>query len=271
VIPWDTHTLVGTTDTDHAGGPDTPPVVEPDDVAYLLETVNHYFPAAGLGPKDVSSAFAGLRPLVAPARPGHAPSEVSREEEIVTSTSGLVTIAGGKLTTYRLIAAKVVDRVARVLRAAGDRRRIGPSVTGDRPLPGGTAPPEEVARAVAARDGHGLGGDVVEHLARRYGGRVQTVLDAVARDRALATPMVPTLPDPRAEVVTAVEHEWALTLEDVLRRRTQVALFDPEGGADAAADVAALMARPLGWSPEAAGRAARAYGEAARDERRRWR
>src|SRR5262245_6581827 len=112
VIPWGEHSLVGTTDTDHSGGPDTPPQVEPADVSYLLDTVNHYFPAAHLTPDDVVSAFAGLRPLVAPPpTAGLSPSDVSREEEVFTSPSGLITIAGGKLTTYRLIAAGVVDGV----------------------------------------------------------------------------------------------------------------------------------------------------------------
>src|SRR6266704_51755 len=91
VIPWGAHTLVGTTDTDHPGGPDVPPAVEPSDVAYLLDTVNHYFPAARLAPGDVVSAFAGLRPLVAPrGKATRSPSAVSREEEVFTSTSGLI-------------------------------------------------------------------------------------------------------------------------------------------------------------------------------------
>src|SRR5204863_357678 len=95
VIPWGAHTLVGTTDTDHPGGPDVPPAVEPSDVAYLLDTVNHYFPAARLAPGDVVSAFAGLRPLVAPrGKATMSPSAVSREEEVFTSTSGLISIAG---------------------------------------------------------------------------------------------------------------------------------------------------------------------------------
>jgi glycerol-3-phosphate dehydrogenase len=272
VIPWGEHSLVGTTDTDHHGGPDTPPVAEPDDVAYLLETVNHYFPRAQLGPGDVVSAFAGLRPLVAPA-PGTTldPSETSREEEILVSASGLVSIAGGKLTTHRLIAAKVVDRVAKVLRQSGDPRRIGRSRTGKHPLPGGTADPAALAASAISRDGHGLPPAVVGHLAERYGSRLDEVLGHVGRDPALGAPIVPTLPDPRAEVVTAVEDEWALTLEDVLRRRTRVALCDEANGKAAAASVADLMAEPLGWTPEAAHAAADAYTSTVDADRRRWR
>src|SRR5262249_30851437 len=163
VIPWGDHTMVGTTDTDHPGGPDVPPTVEPADVAYLLETVNHYFPAARLEPRDVVSAFAGLRPLVAaPVGTRPSPSEGSRPEEVLASASGLVSMGGGKLTTYRRVAANVVDRVVTILRAAADTRPFGPSRTGDRPLPGGTARPEVLAAAALSSNGHGLSPAVLE-------------------------------------------------------------------------------------------------------------
>lgn len=272
VIPWGTHALVGTTDTDHEGGPDRAPTVEPADVAYLLDTVNHYFPDARLGPGDVTSAFAGLRPLIAPAPgSGLSPSDVSREEEISTSASGLVSIAGGKLTTYRLIAAKVVDRAIGVLRDTGEGRRFGPSRTGDVPFPGGAAEPGTLAAAALSRDGHGLAPTVIGHLANRYGSRLGEVLGLVAADRRLGEPIVPALPDPRAEVALAVEREWAQTIEDVLRRRTRVALCDGEQGAEVAADVARLMADRLGWSPDAARAAADSYATTVREGRRRWR
>jgi glycerol-3-phosphate dehydrogenase len=272
VIPWGEHALVGTTDTDHRGGPDAPPTVEATDVAYLLDTVNHYFPAARLAPGDVVGAFAGLRPLVAPrGKATLSPSSVSREQEIFTSTSGLISIAGGKLTTYRLVAAAVVDRVVVALRAAGDRRTFRGSRTGDIALPGGSEPPERIAAAVLSRNGHGLAPAIVGHLADRYGTRLEEVLALVAADRELAHPITPDLPDPRAEVVEAVEHEWAFTLEDVLRRRTQVALRDGTGGAGPAEDVAALMARRLGWDAGESRAAVSAYRDAARAKRRGYR
>jgi glycerol-3-phosphate dehydrogenase len=271
VIPWGDQSLVGTTDTDHVGGPETPPVVERSDVDYLLETVNHYFPAANLVPGDVVSAFAGLRPLVAPPPGADAdPSDVSREEDIFVSASGLVTIAGGKLTTYRLIAATVVDRVVRVLRDAGDRRRFRRSRTGTVPLPGGMAAPEVLAAAALSRDGHGLAPAVIGHLADRYGSRLGEVLGVVARDRTLGAPLAATLPDRRAEVVEAVEHEWALTLEDVLRRRTQIALRDGSSGAAVATEVADLMAGVLDWDAATTQARARAYVADVEAGRRRW-
>jgi glycerol-3-phosphate dehydrogenase len=273
VIPWGDHTLVGTTDTDHAGGPETPPTVERSDVDYLLATVNHYFPAAELRLADVVSAFAGLRPLVAPPDQAGkaAPSEVSREEEIFVSASGLITIAGGKLTTYRLIAAGVVDRVVDALRRMGGTHRFARSRTGSVPLPGGSSTPAVLAAAALSRDGHGLAPAVIGHLADRYGSRLDEVLRLVAADRRLAEPIVPGLPDPRAEVVEAVEHEWALTLDDVLRRRTHVALLEPQAATEVASEVATLMAASLGWEPEAAQAAARAYVAAVQEGRRQWR
>jgi glycerol-3-phosphate dehydrogenase len=271
VIPWDECSLIGTTDTDHPDGAE-PPTVEPEDVAYLLDTVNHYFPAAQLTPRDVVSAFAGLRPLVAPpAGAGESPSDVSREEEIFVGRSGLITIAGGKLTTYRLISAEVVDRVVDRLVRTVDGRPIGRSRTADLPLPGGSTPPETLAAVAAAHDGHGVARDVIDHLAGRYGGRLDAVLGVVAKNRALGAPVIPAQPDPRAEVVAAVEGELAMTLEDVLRRRTQLALFDPAGGTKAADEVADLMAQRLGWSPDDARAAARAYVETVREDQRRWR
>jgi glycerol-3-phosphate dehydrogenase len=272
VIPWGAHSLVGTTDTDHPDGPDAVPTVEASDVAYLLETVNHYFPGAALVPGDVVSAFAGFRPLIAPPPgSGARPSDVSREEEVYVAASGLVTIGGGKLTTYRLIAAKVVDQVVANLVAAGDGRRFGPSTTASAPFPGGAVPPETIAADLAARNGHSVAAATLRHLASRYGSRAGAVAAVAARDAALAAPILPAQPDPRAEVVAAVEYEWAMTLEDVLRRRTQVALFDPEQGGAAAADVATLMAPALEWDDETARRSAEAYAEATARERARWR
>ena len=272
VIPWQEQTLVGTTDTDHEGGPDVPPVVEAADVTYLLETVNHYFPAARLSREDVTSAFAGLRPLIAPpAGAAVAPSSVSREEEIFASPSGLISIAGGKLTTHRLVAAAVVERVIDALHRGGDQRRFGRCRTGTVPLPGGAAPPDSVAAAVLSRDGNGLAPPVIGHLADRYGSRAGEVLHLVAADRRLADPIVPTLPDPRAEVLEAVEREGALTVEDVLRRRTQISLREESEGVKAAGEVAALMAGPLGWTPEAARAAAESYAAVVEEGRRRWR
>jgi glycerol-3-phosphate dehydrogenase len=270
VIPWGEQTLIGTTDTDHAGGASTPPTVEPDDVAYLLETVNYYCPSAELTSGDVVGAYAGLRPLVAPESAGGAPSSLSREEDLFVSPAGLVSIAGGKLTTYRVIAAAVVDRVVAVLRDGGDPRPIGPSPTARLPLPGGTVDPQRLSLEALARDGHGMAGAALDHLAGRYGERLGEVLAAADEDPSLRTPLLPPFPDPRAEVAIAVDREWAVTLEDVLVRRTQLGLLDAQATTSVAEDVARMMGARLGWSEPATRAAARAYVEAVERNRRGW-
>src|SRR2546427_647649 len=126
-------------------------------IGWWRSTRPRHRPASGARrvPADVVGAFAGLRPLVAPrGKATMSPSAVSREEEVFSSASGLISIAGGKLTTYRLVAKTVVDRVVDALRAAGDRRRFPRSRTGEVPLPGGAAPPTTLAGALS-RDGHG--------------------------------------------------------------------------------------------------------------------
>ncbi len=156
VIPWDDHTIVGTTDTDYSGPPDAVRA-EAQDVDYLLESLNFYFPAARLTERDVVSTFAGLRPLVAGTRP-EAPSEISREDELFESPSGLISLGGGKLTTYRRVAIKVIDRVARQLRERFGMRVRARSGTESLPLPGGREPGRSASTAR-------------QHLRRRYGSR----------------------------------------------------------------------------------------------------
>jgi len=271
VIPWGTHALIGTTDTDHPGGPDVPPRVEADDVAYLLETVNYYCPAAALRPSDVVGGYAGLRPLIAPPESeALSPSAVSREEEIHTAASGLISMAGGKLTTFRLVSEQIVDRVVAALRAAGDSRTFGPCRTVDTPLPGGRVDPAILADRAIAQNGHRMSGPVIAHLAARYGERLADVLSHVQQDSSLAAPVVPTEPDARAEVAHAVEHEFAMTLEDVLIRRTQLGLVDASGSAMAAPEVARVMATRLGWDEATAAREAAAYAAAVASDRERW-
>jgi glycerol-3-phosphate dehydrogenase len=138
-------------------------------------------------------------------------------------------------------------------------------------LPGGSTPPEALAAAAVSRDGHGLAPAVIGHLAGRYGARLAEVLGLVADDRRLGEPIATSLPDPRAEVVEAVRHEGAQTLEDVLRRRTQIALREGSEGVDVAGEVAGLMAGPLGWDADATRAAVESYRAAIGAARRRWR
>ena len=251
VIPWEEHTIVGTTDTDYDGSPDSVAADERD-VDYLLETLNGHFPQAAVKPRDVVSTFAGLRPLVAGARP-EAPSEVSREDALFESGSGLLSLGGGKLTTYRRVAIKVVDRIALRLRERfGDRvrRRSG---TESIPLPGGAGFTPE---STTTRDL-----DLAGFLRRRYGSRASELSSLIAAVPELAERLVPDLGDVRAQAAFAADTELALRVEDVLRRRTTVALKTSNGAEGAAALTAALMAQPLGWSRQTQEGRAREYAE----------
>jgi glycerol-3-phosphate dehydrogenase len=251
VIPWEEHSIVGTTDTDFRGTPDSV-AADDEDVAYLLETVNFYFPEARLRGGDVVATFAGLRPLIAGTQ-SEAPSEVSREEEIFESASGLMSLGGGKLTTFRRIAVKVVNRVARDLLARHDIRTRRDSGSDSEPLPGGGAlPPVESTSP---------GADLVTALRTRYGSRSAEILSLLASSPDLSERLVPQAAEVRAEAAFAVDAEMALRVEDVLRRRTKVALRTVDEGASAAEPTAALMAERLGWDQPTAERHAREYLE----------
>jgi glycerol-3-phosphate dehydrogenase len=249
VIPWDQQTIVGTTDTDYHGSLDDV-VADAEDVGYLLETLNHYFPAARLEEGDVVSTFAGLRPLVAGRRP-EAPSEVSREDAIFESDSGLVSLGGGKLTTYRRVAIKVVDRVARQLRRRFGLRFARRSGTAELPLPG----------ADGLQAGTAATSDFASALERRYGARASQVMALLEQDPALAEPLDDAGTTFRGEVAFGARLEMAERVEDVLQRRTSVALRNPDGGASVAQAAAALMAEELDWSPATEHSRAREYLE----------
>jgi glycerol-3-phosphate dehydrogenase len=247
MLPAGARTIVGTTDTDWAPGNGVArgPRVGDEiragaaDVRYLLDAVNHALPAAAVGPDDVISTFAGLRPLV--AAPAHTPSETSREHEIVREADGVLTVAGGKLTTLRRMAEQATDRVAEVLRDMGREAAIGPCLTATRPLPGAGTPP-------ASLGAHELGGDVRRRLETAYGARAAHVVALMADAPELGRRIDPELPYLWAEVPHAARHEHALDLCDALIRRVPVFRDARDQGLAAAPRAASLMAGVLGWS-----------------------
>jgi glycerol-3-phosphate dehydrogenase len=274
-IPWEDQTLVGTTDTDYDARPEDV-AADADDVRYLLEAVNAYFPASRLGESDVIGAYAGLRPLVAPpAAESATPSETSREEEIFESASGLLSLGGGKLTTYRRVAEKVVDRVVERLRALEPERRFAECRTGAVPLPGARVDAPDrggfrgFAKRVRASASPEVDDGLVRHLLYRYGTAAMQLIGRLAAEPAATGRIVPELPYRRIEVTRAAENEMAATLDDVLRRRVPIAFRHADGGLSAAASVGALMARVLGWSAEETARAVERYRTGIDDERRR--
>lgn len=273
-IPWEDQTLVGTTDTDYDTRPEDV-AADADDVRYLLAAVNAYFPAARLEERDVIGAYAGLRPLVAPPpSENETPSETSREEEIFESASGLLSLGGGKLTTYRRVSEKVVDRVVAALEQREPGRRFSPCRTGEIPLPGARVddPDRGGFGGFAKRLRAGVPGvddGLVRHLLYRYGVAACELLDRVARVPDSARRVVTGLPYRRIEVSRAAESEMAATVDDVLRRRVPISFRFADAGAEAAADVANLMGDALGWSADERTEAAERYRAGAADEHRR--
>jgi glycerol-3-phosphate dehydrogenase len=243
VVPWSDRVYLGTTDTDYDGPLDDPQCT-PADVAYVLDAVNA---AVGqpLEEADVVGMWAGLRPLVASGGSSRT-TDLSRRHRVATSASGVVTVTGGKLTTYRKMAADTVDVVVSRLGAG----RAGASPTAGLALRGaaGTGQLEGRAAAGAARR-LGTTPEGLAHLVARYGGETPAVLALAGEDDALAEPLVPGLAYLRAEAVYAARHEMATTVEDVLSRRTRCLLLDAAASAAAAPAVARLLAPELGWTP----------------------
>jgi glycerol-3-phosphate dehydrogenase len=242
-IPWGDHWIVGTTDTDWSGDRDEPAPSE-DDVEYILTAANRVL-ARPLTRADVIGVYAGLRPLVDPAESnGSKPTtKLSREHVVDVPVPGLASIAGGKFTTYRLMARDVIDAAV-----ADFGREVPGSVTDQVPLLGADGLAAVQAATLRLAEDYGVPREAVEHLLGRYGTLAEEVLGLVRTDPGLGRPLAEGHPYLRAEVTYAVTHEDALHVEDVLMRRTRLFIEAADGGAGAAADVAAIMGRLLGWS-----------------------
>jgi glycerol-3-phosphate dehydrogenase len=253
-IPWNDHTYLGTTDTDFEGDPGQVRATL-DDVDYLLDAANHYFPGQDLEHDDVISTWAGLRPLMRPiSEEAVDESSVSREHQIVVGKDdGLITIAGGKLTTYRRMAAEVVDKAVALLRLSNKLpKRLSPAYTDREPLPGAIGWPEDddPSRLVAQVDevgGEGLSAASAALLVSVYGMRAMDVARLVREEPALGEPLVPGRPEILAQVDWAVREEMASEVEDVMIRRTQLFYRADDQGLCAIDKTAARMATLLDW------------------------
>ena len=232
-VPRGDAVYLGTTDTSYEAGAETWPPVAIDDVTYLLDAVAHHL-GVKLGPEDVFSAWAGLRPLVAEA--GKAPTEISRKDEVWLGPAGVVTIAGGKLTGYRPMARTAVERAAE---AAGLPLADAPTEPGV--LPGGEGAGDFDAATRSLVEKFALDRLQAEALAEAHGSEA----DAVAA--AGPEPVAPGARLLRGQVRFAVEHEDAAHVEDVLYRRTGTAFYDRAGREASVAPVADQMAELLGW------------------------
>lgn len=267
VVPWGDngdgtfrHSYVGTTDTDYTGPLDDPQCTK-DDIDYVLRALNKSV-TTGVSHTDVTGVWAGLRPLVSTAPPLGEPAaaaspatdtpsartaDLSRRHAVSVSPSGVVTVTGGKLTTYREMASDTVDAVSQQLGRTGRCRT-------------------KRLRLVGAMRPRARVGTLDRHLEGRYGSLADDVRALIQADPTLGDVLVEGLPYRRAEVVYAARHEMATTVDDVLSRRTRARLLDRAASERAAHDVGALLALELGWDDAERERQVHAYLESCAHE-----
>ena len=227
------YTYVGTTDTDYRGSIDDPQCTQ-EDIDYCLRALNKAISGGGrtITRDDVIGTWAGLRPLVASdegTKVSGRTADLSRRHKVIISDSGMVTITGGKLTTYRKMAEHTVDAALSVIDRSGAAPSATRCTTKRMDLFGATTRHRE------------------EHLVSRFGSEADAVRELIAHDASLGQPLVPGLPYLRAEAVYSARHELVVTLDDVLSRRTRGLIYDRHATAAAARDVARLIAPELGW------------------------
>ncbi len=242
VLPAGPHAIIGTTDTETDASPDT---VRADqgDVDYLLESANLAFPGAQLTRADVISAWAGIRPLIAAGNTSD-PASASREHAIVTSASGVISVTGGKLTTYRSMSEEVVDVAVKALDL-----RVPKSDTDDRPLPGGNV--ADVAALVRHVTDVVGAQDIAEQLVHSYGSEWESVWLLAVERPELKARVAGGLPEIKAELVWAAREEMAVTLADLFVRRTPLAFQLRDNARGIARETAELVAPELGWDAAA--------------------
>lgn len=263
VVPDGQFTYVGTTDTDYDGPVDDPQCT-PEDIEYLLRALNASC-TEEVTLDDVVGTWAGLRPLVKAASSGRT-ADLSRRHKVTRSRSGLVTITGGKLTTYRKMAADTIDEVVRdVLTLRPGATQVDGSVTKKLALRGAAGHDTLDATGAAYPS---VDAALRTHLGERYGGEARVLMAAIEQDPTLAEPIVPGLPYVRAEVLFAVRHEMAGSVADVMSRRTRAQILARDDSGDAADEVAAIMAPELGWDAAASAASVQQYRDELAHERR---
>ncbi|MEN9687535.1 MAG: hypothetical protein RL381_547 [Actinomycetota bacterium] len=240
LIPWGDKWIVGTTDTPYDGDR-AKPLATREDVQYILDQANRVLEPQ-LKAEDILGVFAGLRPLVA-NKSASATTKLSREHTVDRPVPGFVSLAGGKYTTYRVMAKDAVDS------AVLDLRRLVPdSVTDKVALIGadGYFALKQQVEQIAER--YAISEATVIHLLDRYGSLIEEILELISEDSSLAERLIPDLPYLKAEVVHAVTHEGALSVEDILLRRTRISFESADSGVSVAEKVASLIAQELDWS-----------------------
>ncbi|WP_182112156.1 MULTISPECIES: glycerol-3-phosphate dehydrogenase/oxidase [unclassified Actinotalea] len=243
VIPWSRYWVIGTTDTPWEQEL-THPVATAADIDYVIEHANAVL-ADPISRDDVIGTWAGLRPLLQPGtKAGTSSAKVSREHTVASPTPGLTVIAGGKLTTYRVMAKDAVDF------AIGERAKSLPSITDRISLAGaeGHAVLQRQAKRIART--YGWSRPMVDHLLHRYGSLLTDLMEMVDADPSLGRPLEGAPAYLRAEVAYAASHEGVLHLEDVMIHRTRLVYEQRDRGLAAIEEIADLVAERLGWDAE---------------------
>jgi glycerol-3-phosphate dehydrogenase len=259
VIPWTTHWIIGTTDTDwtmHKAHP----AASKADIDYILDHINEVL-AVPLTHDDIQGVYAGLRPLL--AGESESSSQLSREHAVARPQPGLISIAGGKYTTYRVMAADAID--AAVHDVGGSQP---PSVTEHIPLVGAEGYHAMVNQVVRLAKSAGLPVWRMQGLLDRYGSMTEELLAMADDDPSLLQPLDGAAEYLRAEVAYAATHEGALHLDDVLARRTRISIETPDRGTESAQAAADLVGPVLGWDDERIANEVAAYSARVEAERR---
>ncbi|MBI3652150.1 MAG: glycerol-3-phosphate dehydrogenase/oxidase [Acidobacteria bacterium] len=249
VVPWQGRVNIGTTDSDYHGDKDSP-CANLAEVKEILDAINAYFPTARLQTCDVISAWAGLRPLIGDAN-AKSTTDVSRKELLVENADGLISIAGGKLTTFRLMAERGIDLAVKRLR----ERFSMPTTTGSRSakvrLDGGPIQREALASfAQQLAASANCDAEMARHLVNNYGANAKVIAAIAQEQTAFRQPLIEGLPMIFAEVIYAVREEMALTLADVLARRTRAVMLGGDAVLAVAPEVAAVLAQELNWDEQ---------------------
>jgi len=240
LIPWSRYWIIGTTDTPYDENP-VHPVPTGADIDYVIDHANAVL-ADPLSREDVIGTFAGLRPLLQPGtKDGTSSAKVSREHTVASPAPGLVSIAGGKLTTYRVMAKDAVDF------ALGARAHKLPSITDQIPLIGAVGLEAVTRQRRALKEKYGWSEQVIDHLLHRYGSALRDLLAAIARQPDLANPLEHAPAYLRAEIAYAATHEQVMHLEDVLEHRTRLVYEVADSGVAAIPEILAIVSPILGW------------------------
>ncbi|WP_028050534.1 glycerol-3-phosphate dehydrogenase/oxidase [Cellulomonas sp. URHD0024] len=252
IIPWSRYWVIGTTDTPWVQEL-THPVATSADIDYVIEHANAVL-SRPITREDIIGTWAGLRPLLQPqVKAGTTSAKVSREHTVASPAPGFTVIAGGKLTTYRVMAKDAVDF------AIGSRATTLPSITNDLPLVGaeGLVVFQRQARAIGQK--YGWSRPRMDHLLHRYGSLIGELIDLVDDDPSLAEPLANADAYIRAEIVYAASHEGALHLDDVLMHRTRLNYEQADKGVGALDEIADLVGPVLGWDDATRSREIAAY------------